>query len=234
MAFQFLCPQGHLLQGDESQAGQQCTCPYCQTLFLIPDVPTPPAPDAPSPMQGPAGPSVADPNVAVQPTAFGAVFQQAADLPVAPAEAPQAFDPFRTVDQQSSVADFPVAASPAEGDDDAFTGIHARGRFAVSGDGPAELDVTDTGGSVVHIPCPNGHELETPREMIGQDVMCPHCQAEFRLSMKNSVEYKRQKEEKLDRRERQLGKTWLYWAIAMAVVVVSGIIGLIVMVASSG
>ncbi len=226
MAFQFLCPQGHLLQGDESQAGQQCTCPYCQTLFLIPDVPAPPAPDAPAPMQGPAGPGVADLNITGQPTASGAVFQQAAD---APAEAPQAFDPFQTPNQQDS---FPTA--PAEGDAAAFTGVHARGRFAVSGDGPAELDVTGTGGSMVHIPCPNGHELETPREMIGQDVMCPHCQAEFRLSMKNSVEYKRQKEETLDRRERQLGKTWLFWAIAMAVVVVSGIIGLIVMVTSSG
>ena len=36
MAFQFLCPQGHMLQGDPTQAGQQCKCPYCQTEFLVP------------------------------------------------------------------------------------------------------------------------------------------------------------------------------------------------------
>jgi len=36
MTFQFLCPQGHLLQGDESQAGQQCACPTCGTTFVIP------------------------------------------------------------------------------------------------------------------------------------------------------------------------------------------------------
>ena len=56
MAFQFLCPQGHLLQGEESQAGQQCKCPYCDSLFLVPQ---PAAADA-----GAAGPpTVAPPGV---------------------------------------------------------------------------------------------------------------------------------------------------------------------------
>lgn len=36
MAFQFYCPQQHLLQADESQAGQQSTCPTCGTTFVIP------------------------------------------------------------------------------------------------------------------------------------------------------------------------------------------------------
>ena len=43
MTFQFLCPQGHLLQGDEAHMGMQCQCPQCGTAFIIPTV-------------GPAGP----------------------------------------------------------------------------------------------------------------------------------------------------------------------------------
>src|SRR5436190_10096813 len=36
MSFQFQCPQGHLLEGDPSQAGQTCNCPTCGMLFIIP------------------------------------------------------------------------------------------------------------------------------------------------------------------------------------------------------
>ena len=36
MAFQFLCPRGHLLQGEDSSAGSQCQCPHCGILFIIP------------------------------------------------------------------------------------------------------------------------------------------------------------------------------------------------------
>jgi len=38
MAFQFYCPQGHLLQSDPAHLGQQCQCPHCGTLFVIPTV----------------------------------------------------------------------------------------------------------------------------------------------------------------------------------------------------
>ncbi len=39
MAFQFLCPQGHLLQGEEAHMGMQCQCPQCGTAFIIPTLP---------------------------------------------------------------------------------------------------------------------------------------------------------------------------------------------------
>ena len=48
--------------------------------------------------------------------------------------------------------------------------------------------------NLLHIPCPNGHELETPLDMIGQRAMCPHCGVEFRLKREKSVEYLRQQE----------------------------------------
>ncbi|MGA2034479.1 MAG: hypothetical protein ABSG68_19710 [Thermoguttaceae bacterium] len=36
MAFQFYCPQGHLLEGEPSQAGLPCQCPLCGETFSIP------------------------------------------------------------------------------------------------------------------------------------------------------------------------------------------------------
>jgi hypothetical protein len=82
---------------------------------------------------------------------------------------------------------------------------------------------------VVHVICPSGHELETPREMLGQAAMCPFCQAQFPLRYEDSVEYRKQKAEELERRERKAAKAWLYWSVAAAVVVVLGVILLIVL-----
>jgi hypothetical protein len=48
MPFQYCCPQGHLLQGDESQVGQPCQCPFCGTTFAMPT----PAAQAPPMGQG--------------------------------------------------------------------------------------------------------------------------------------------------------------------------------------
>ena len=47
MPFQFYCPQGHLLEGHESQMGQQSQCPLCGSMFLIPMLPQPAAAAAP-------------------------------------------------------------------------------------------------------------------------------------------------------------------------------------------
>jgi len=87
--------------------------------------------------------------------------------------------------------------------------------------GPSEPDV-------VHIPCPKGHLLETPPEMIGEDVMCPHCGVQFKLFAKNSVEHKRKKREEQERADYKSGKTWFTWAV---VVVAAVAIALILMIA---
>ena len=86
---------------------------------------------------------------------------------------------------------------------------------------------------IIHVLCPSGHQLETPREMLGEDAMCPYCQTIFRLRFEDSVEYRRQVEEEQQRREQKLAQTWMYWAIAIAVVVILGVITL-ALVASSG
>lgn len=138
MAFQFLCPRGHLLEGDESQSGEQLQCPYCQTVFVVP------APDF-----------------------------------------------------------HPPASSGESGQS-----------FSLE---------TARDSTVVHILCPRGHELETPREMIGKHAMCPHCQTEFQLRLEDSREYQRDQAAEQERRQRRLGKAWMNWTIAMVVIVVLGV-----------
>lgn len=160
-SFQFQCPQGHLLEGDESQAGQTCTCPTCGMLFIIP-----------SPMPGGAG---------------------------------QFHD-----------------AAPTYGGHEGYAGHSGYGA-----EEPEEKEV------LLHIPCPNGHELETPRDMLGQDVLCPHCSVQFTLREEDSTEYKAARKVDQERRDVRSGNLWLNWAIGIAVVVVVGLIVLIVM-SSSG
>lgn len=79
----------------------------------------------------------------------------------------------------------------------------------------------------LHIPCPNGHELETPLEMLEQEVLCPHCKVQFRLRKKNSVEFKRKKAEQERIKEIKTGNFWLNIAIVAAVLVGLLVIGLI-------
>jgi len=157
MPFQFQCPQSHLLEGEESQAGQPVNCPVCQMLFLIP------APLAAPAASGPTQPGAAEPTVPSEP-------------------APPAFTA-------------PVVQEP----------------------------------DLLHIPCPKGHELEVPRDMLGQEVLCPHCGSQFLLKERDSIEAKRRHEEEQTRRDIRVGNAWLNWAIIIAVLVV---LGLIILIAS--
>jgi DNA-directed RNA polymerase subunit RPC12/RpoP len=191
MAFQFLCPQGHLLQADDLQAGEHCKCPYCRAEFLVPPAARDPRPD---------------------------------HFPVARAQ---------TADRSPVEGDPAVPApepSPAE---EAFPKIHVRTKAGADpGEVAAQLGLADAWReSLLHIPCPRGHVLETPRDMLGQDAMCPHCQAEFRLRVEDSQEYRRARAEEQQRREQKLGKAWLHWAIATAVVVVLALIAMVVVAA---
>lgn len=169
MAFQFQCPNGHLLQGEESQAGQQCQCPMCQTLFIIP-------------------PPVVESQPEVQPAPASSdkpAFPQITPEPSGPAAKPQA----------------PAKAKEPE---------------------------------VLHIPCPECRkELETPVEMLDQDVMCPHCQAQFQLRRRDSVEFKRKRKQELEMRERKADRAWFNFAI-VAVVIVLIFLGVLIFMSVAG
>ncbi len=168
MPFQFYCPQGHLLQGDESQQGQQSQCPMCGTVFLIPVL----APQAAQAVMTPAVEAPAPPQ------------QVAPEPPPEPEPPPPEPEPPR----------------------------------------------------IVHIPCPNGHALETPSDMFGQQALCPYCNAQFELRYEDSTEYAEEKAEKRRLKEEKFNKSLLKWAIRVAVLVgltVAGMIGYQVYIALS-
>lgn len=175
MAFQFQCPQGHLLSGDESQAGQQCHCPTCGMLFIIPQ-----------PLSTPSGGSVeAQPSGRF--AGLNVVGHTGSEVP--------AFVPGGGATTAAAEPQAPA--------------------------GPKEPEF-------LHIPCPNGHELETPLDMLDQDVLCPQCNVQFKLKRKNSTEYIKKKELEESIRLEKLGGLWLTWAIVAVVVVVLGLLGLII------
>jgi hypothetical protein len=170
MAFQFQCPNGHLLEGDESQAGQQCQCPICQTLFIIPQ---PIADETPEVTPAPPSPEAAPGFPQVGPSGAETSAKQAA---------------------------------------------------------PVEIKEPE----ILHIPCPEcKQELETPVEMLDQDVMCPHCQAQFQLRRRDSVEFKRKRKREAEIRERKKDKAWFNFAI-FAVVAVLIFIGVLILITVAG
>jgi hypothetical protein len=182
MPFQFQCPQGHLLEGDESQAGQQCHCPMCGMLFIIP-----------------------------QPIA----------APVAAGGGPFRFsERFEGINPSQDQVAAQQVATP-EGDPSA---PYLPG---VGPSGATQEAAAPTEPELLHIPCPNGHELETPVEMLDQEVLCPQCNAQFRLRRKDSVEFKKKKEQEEAIRLEKVGRLWLNWAIVAIVLVVLIFIGLI-------
>lgn len=185
MAFQFLCPQGHLLMGDKSHMGLQTQCPHCGMMFIIPTLEgCAPQPQYAAPQQEEY------------------LSQEVYD---APASQPGLHD-FLSQAAQQEVATAPEP-EPAG---------------MVFENAPDMGPTADPG--IVHIACPNGHELETPLDMLGQEVLCPHCAVQFRLRNEDSREF-RERQDKLDQ---ERAKAWFNWAIAAAIIIGGGLLLLMV------
>jgi hypothetical protein len=197
MSFQFLCPQGHLLQGDPAYMGMQTQCPQCGTVFLIPVVGTPVAPVAPvtsAPQQDESyvPMDIFDPIPAD--TGLREFLEQGQQQP-----AHQRAQPAPGIDYEAASAPAHQPAAP------------------IVPDLPDEPEEAEP--SLLHIPCPKGHVLEVPLEMLGQDVLCPHCRARFQLRHEDSREFK-ERQEMLEQEREQF---WFRWAIAAAVIVGCGL-----------
>ncbi len=126
----------------------------------------------------------------------------------------------------------------AEPDAGAFPAFHtapdfsAVGGVAPSPEAPAPAELPAQTPKMLHIPCPSGHVLETPEDMVGQDALCPFCNAQFRLRFDDSLERRREKELEEERRQARAARAWLNWSIAAAAVVVLGVILLFAIAAS--
>ncbi len=97
--------------------------------------------------------------------------------------------------------------------------------------GWAEADTANE-VKIWHIPCPKGHILDTPDDMLDQDVLCPYCETQFTLRKMKSVEETEKRDQARAIREERRGQLWLNWAIGIAAVVILGIIVMIALVAS--
>jgi hypothetical protein len=127
----------------------------------------------------------------------------------------------------------PPAAEPEAPVGDRFAALAAAAQ-AAEADAQAEqppepaAEAPPVEPAVLHIPCPKGHVLETPEDMLDQEVLCPHCRTQFVLRRRNSAEYRQKKEEEERQREIKVGNFWLNMAIVTVILVVLGLVALIV------
>jgi hypothetical protein len=253
MPFQFYCPQGHLLEGHESQMGQQSQCPMCGMVFVVP-VMQQQAPAAPAgwmPGYGQPGAMPGYPGGMPGGMGYQGGMQGGAGypgmVPGAPAY-PGGQAGYPPAGAFQGAAAYPGMApgytpAPAEpGFPGVVTGPTITGptnevpQFQPEPQPPSEPAPAPAAEPVpekqepriVRIPCPQGHELQTPMDMIGQDVLCPFCSTQFHLKFEDSVEYKEEQAKLKQRREEQLNQAALKWSIIAAVVVVVGILAMIV------
>ena len=232
MPFQFLCPQGHLLQGDESQMGLQTQCPLCGVAFIIPHVAPQPAAQYPQqPAPGPGGyapvpqypqqqyvPQQPPPQPYAQQQAPAAPPQQQCPAAQAPRQRPPAEKKKRPPQQQPARDLSDELGSDLGKDLSSELGGSLGGGLGAL-DGAQDIDPT-----LFHIPCPNGHELETPVDMLGEEALCPHCGVQFRLLERDSLEYQH-KQAIIDQ---QRAHFWFNWSIAAAVVVVIMLLAMLI------
>lgn len=277
MAFQFYCPNGHLLEGHESQMGQQSQCPMCGAIFVVPVVQTgPAAPAGWPPGYAPQG-GYGQPQVYGQPQ--GAYGQ--------PGYAQGGYAPPPGYGQPPAGAGYPGVPGPAypgmapggmqpgwapgpgqqAPENAGFPGV-TTGGFPNMSPGPAAPEMApgppaeaapqiQVGAPappaeaapaapaepakpaepekkeprIVRIPCPQGHELQTPMDMVNQDVLCPICNTQFHLRYQDSIEFKEEQAELRRLKDAQLNQAALKWAIIAAVVVVVGILGMFIYLA---
>ena len=79
----------------------------------------------------------------------------------------------------------------------------------------ATIAVTSAEPELYHIPCPQGHELETPRDMLEKFAMCPQCGEKFRLRRVKSIEYRHQQEGEEELRLKRQERFWTRFAIGV-------------------
>lgn len=200
MPFPFFCPQGHILEAEIEQVGQPAACPFCGTEMLIP---------AP----GNYTKKVESPSVTVEPPSH----HDSAITPTPPLE----IAPDEIGDGMAGAIAGPASTRKEGtdawvGEEQAFSGI------------ATSSPVEETLDEVLHIPCPQGHVLETPPEMLGTTVMCPICRTTFEPQYELSLEYRQKREEMAARAAERAARFWLHLAIGAAILVLGGLMMLMI------
>ncbi len=225
MPFQFYCPQGHLLEGHEAQMGQQGQCPMCGSMFMFPMMggQQPPPAGMPGMMGGPHpyGGGMAPGGYGAQmPAAYGGMQQ-----------------PYGQPGMGGPAMGGPGFGGPGFGGQrnigDRFAGLqesapnYSEPNFA--GPEAAPEPEAPPEPRIFRILCPNGHELQTPEDMLGTQAMCPYCNAQMDLKYEDSVEFKQIQEREQRIKDEQTSRFWMKASIWGAVIVGLLFIGMIVM-----
>ena len=91
------------------------------------------------------------------------------------------------------------------------------------------LSATDSAADVKAMPrllrvsCPQGHTLDAPCILDGQEVVCPYCGVRFLFSYAQSEEYRRE-HGKPAPDNRRTSRFWLDWAALTVTVTVAGVL----------
>lgn len=214
MPFQFYCPQGHLLEGHESQMGQQGQCPMCGAMFMFPMMGGPPAAPTMSPGQMPG----MHPGMGGAPGGYPGPMTGGFPAPGMPGQG-YGGPPGGGFPQQQ-----PGFGPPNFGGHDRFAGVQEAGPSG--GFAPPEPEAAPE-PRIFRILCPKGHELQTPEDMLGTQALCPYCNTQMELRYEDSVEYKKQQELEQRLKEEEAGRFWMKMAIWGSILVGGLFVGLI-------
>jgi hypothetical protein len=203
MPFQFRCPQGHLLEGENEDVGQVVHCPICGVALTIPSAPyTPTA----TPIQPPVPPyqqqqvptadviDTAPPVIEPEPETFPDV---TANGSIEEAENEFAL---HTDDLQSAAAEQDDNQPEQDGND------------------APDFESGKANQDELRIPCPNGHILDVTRDMLDEEAICPFCEEQFELKERNSIEAIEKRAILSEKREEKQERMFLYWGVGILVV----------------
>ena len=180
MSFQFRCPQGHLLEGENEDIGQVVNCPVCGTPLTIPAAPY-------TPTAAPLTP----------PTAASTV--PTAEVIMPP---PQVVEP--------EVEPLPDVGQLQHHEEDAEDlAIQTGDEKSEADDGVPDFESGNANQDELHIPCPNGHLLAVTRDMLDEEALCPFCDEQFELKERHSQEAIEKRELQAEKREEKQERVYL-------------------------
>jgi len=103
---------------------------------------------------------------------------------------------------------------------------------------PSDSSAALSSIELYHIPCPNGHEIDAPKELLDQPAVCPHCNVRFVLRKEDSRELRAEREKvekrlamEQERRANAAGNLWLVWVVVIGLVVL-GFLALLIFLSS--
>jgi len=74
---------------------------------------------------------------------------------------------------------------------------------------------------LLHVKCPQGHRLEAPCVLDGQDVVCPYCSSRFPFAYSESDEFRQERRRASNPSNQSAGHQrvrWQEWAVVALVI----------------